>query len=265
MASLIYPRRNENNAKGQQRIPERQRSDDDLNTTQRTKVTTIHIYHRGPQSEERESSNEIVEVDNEPEEDNAEDEFEEQTSEFLAGLHLHRSENCAHHSQSFLPSQPTPVAPHFHQPDPIDSFLDSLLNCFFPRPQVMMMRREPSDLLHHLTTDGLPPTWQREDSFSGQDYETLWTVAEEMDRDRNKGLQDGEIECLPTSNYFKPTSLDDDNLLTCKICLSEFEDKEEVRRLPCLHQYHTACIDEWLRMKAQCPTCRCDVREATRT
>jgi hypothetical protein len=28
----------------------------------------------------------------------------------------------------------------------------------------------------------------------------------------------------------------------CTICLSNFEEKEDVRRLPCLHLFHMSCI-----------------------
>uniref|UniRef100_A0A0D9XVP0 RING-type domain-containing protein n=1 Tax=Leersia perrieri TaxID=77586 RepID=A0A0D9XVP0_9ORYZ len=44
---------------------------------------------------------------------------------------------------------------------------------------------------------------------------------------------------------------------TCPVCLSDFADGEVVRLLPeCLHYFHAACIDEWLRTRATCPLCR---------
>ncbi|CAM6082721.1 unnamed protein product [Calypogeia fissa] len=45
----------------------------------------------------------------------------------------------------------------------------------------------------------------------------------------------------------------------CPICLDEFEVGTEVRGLPCAHNFHTTCIDEWLRLNVKCPHCRCSV------
>jgi hypothetical protein len=42
----------------------------------------------------------------------------------------------------------------------------------------------------------------------------------------------------------------------CIVCLSEFEDGDQIRRLPCNHVFHTRCIDEWLGRDAHCPLCR---------
>jgi hypothetical protein len=44
---------------------------------------------------------------------------------------------------------------------------------------------------------------------------------------------------------------------TCPVCLSDFADGEAVSVLPaCMHYYHPACIDEWLRARTTCPLCR---------
>ncbi|XP_050889903.1 E3 ubiquitin-protein ligase SIS3-like [Lathyrus oleraceus] len=45
----------------------------------------------------------------------------------------------------------------------------------------------------------------------------------------------------------------------CPICLEEFRVGNEVRGLPCAHNFHVECIDEWLRMNVKCPRCRCSV------
>ncbi|XP_062089511.1 RING-H2 finger protein ATL18-like [Humulus lupulus] len=45
--------------------------------------------------------------------------------------------------------------------------------------------------------------------------------------------------------------------LVCAVCLSEFEEKEELRILPeCLHSFHKPCIDMWLFSHSTCPICR---------
>ncbi|CAA2999897.1 RING-finger ubiquitin ligase [Olea europaea subsp. europaea] len=45
----------------------------------------------------------------------------------------------------------------------------------------------------------------------------------------------------------------------CPICLEEFRMGNEVRGLPCAHNFHVECIDEWLRLNVKCPRCRCSV------
>ncbi|KAG0465180.1 hypothetical protein HPP92_019344 [Vanilla planifolia] len=43
----------------------------------------------------------------------------------------------------------------------------------------------------------------------------------------------------------------------CTVCLSDLTDGDVVRRLPeCSHYFHSGCIDEWLRLRGSCPTCR---------
>uniref|UniRef100_A0A8C4QMX6 RING-type domain-containing protein n=1 Tax=Eptatretus burgeri TaxID=7764 RepID=A0A8C4QMX6_EPTBU len=42
----------------------------------------------------------------------------------------------------------------------------------------------------------------------------------------------------------------------CIICCNEFNFGDAVTNLPCLHLFHTACIDSWLQRSATCPVCR---------
>ncbi|CAI9293159.1 unnamed protein product [Lactuca saligna] len=56
------------------------------------------------------------------------------------------------------------------------------------------------------------------------------------------------------------TQLDYDT--ECSVCLSVFEDGEEVRKLPrCNHSFHASCIDMWLYSHSDCPLCRNSVVE----
>ncbi|CAG8669621.1 17028_t:CDS:2 [Cetraspora pellucida] len=47
----------------------------------------------------------------------------------------------------------------------------------------------------------------------------------------------------------------------CSICLSSYEDGDELRNLWCSHHFHKDCVDEWLSLNRRCPMCRMDVVE----
>tara|TARA_A100001015_G_C15031922_1_gene733808 strand:- start:852 stop:1730 length:879 start_codon:yes stop_codon:yes gene_type:complete len=43
----------------------------------------------------------------------------------------------------------------------------------------------------------------------------------------------------------------------CAICLDEYIEDDELRLLPCNHEFHAKCIDEWLlKNNVKCPKCR---------
>ena len=47
----------------------------------------------------------------------------------------------------------------------------------------------------------------------------------------------------------------------CMICITEYEDSESVRTMPCLHYFHTECIDKWLLSRGRtCPICKFDIK-----
>ncbi|PIN19855.1 hypothetical protein CDL12_07478 [Handroanthus impetiginosus] len=50
----------------------------------------------------------------------------------------------------------------------------------------------------------------------------------------------------------------------CAVCLSAFEEGEELRQLPkCKHSFHAPCIDMWLYSHMDCPLCRSPVEPET--
>ncbi|PIN05712.1 hypothetical protein CDL12_21741 [Handroanthus impetiginosus] len=48
--------------------------------------------------------------------------------------------------------------------------------------------------------------------------------------------------------------------LECRVCLSIYEEGDEVRKLKCKHTFHKGCLDTWLQQEsATCPLCRTNV------
>ncbi|CAN5972803.1 unnamed protein product [Sphagnum jensenii] len=109
--------------------------------------------------------------------------------------------------------------------------------------------------------------------FDDLDYDALRA----LDADNPPGvsaMSDIEINRLPVRNYkaapVLPTphsqlrqkssaegeKLRLDEELTCSICLEQVKDGELVRSLPCVHQFHSMCIDQWLKQQATCPVCK---------
>lgn len=36
---------------------------------------------------------------------------------------------------------------------------------------------------------------------------------------------------------------------SCSICMCEYVDGHEMRVLPCIHNFHKDCVDQWLKVK----------------
>nr|ACO15188.1 RING finger protein 11 [Caligus clemensi] len=60
----------------------------------------------------------------------------------------------------------------------------------------------------------------------------------------------GLIQHLPTGSYDGCKKNRE-----CVICMIEFVVGDPVRYLPCMHTYHTDCIDDWLMRSFTCPSC----------
>ena len=65
------------------------------------------------------------------------------------------------------------------------------------------------------------------------------------------------IASLPTRRYRREAEGGEST--SCAICLGDFEDGEEVRLLPCMHEFCKGCIDPWIErqsLAAACPLCK---------
>lgn len=51
----------------------------------------------------------------------------------------------------------------------------------------------------------------------------------------------------------------EDDRVSCRICMENYEQAVEIKTLKCFHMFHASCIDEWLLQKPSCPLCCTDV------
>ncbi|KAK4374887.1 hypothetical protein RND71_005564 [Anisodus tanguticus] len=70
------------------------------------------------------------------------------------------------------------------------------------------------------------------------------------------------VDSFPVKSYSKSEEVDTgNNVLQCHICLSEYEEGDKIRVLPCHHEFHLSCVDKWLKeIHGVCPLCRGDVQ-----
>lgn len=72
-----------------------------------------------------------------------------------------------------------------------------------------------------------------------------------------KGLHAQRIVELPVEDFQTSEGSKGQGDEPCSICLSEFFEGDQVRRLPgCNHCFHKSCIDLWLLQQTQCPLCK---------
>lgn len=50
-----------------------------------------------------------------------------------------------------------------------------------------------------------------------------------------------------------------DEHYNCRICLESYQQDEDIKILPCMHQYHSDCIDHWLSIHRKCPICNFEI------
>ncbi|KAL8600819.1 hypothetical protein ACOMHN_056477 [Nucella lapillus] len=108
----------------------------------------------------------------------------------------------------------------------------------------MLLLRAPDSLHQNDATD-----------VDLDDYEALWDLAEELGEVRRRGITEGEIDSLPTRKFKSPGSDDEASdasaaeprALQCQICLVDFENGDCLRCIPCKHDFHKDCLDEWLK------------------
>ncbi|KHO01984.1 Zinc finger, RING/FYVE/PHD-type [Metarhizium album ARSEF 1941] len=71
----------------------------------------------------------------------------------------------------------------------------------------------------------------------------------------------GQASLGPDPSAGRAETEEGDEHLGCSICTEDFTVGEDVRVLPCNHQFHPHCVDPWLvNVSGTCPLCRLDLR-----
>ena len=60
---------------------------------------------------------------------------------------------------------------------------------------------------------------------------------------------------LPETKIDDIKKLDKDKQ-NCVICMEDFKNGDKTTNLPCLHMFHTNCIQSWLKTQNTCPICK---------
>lgn len=81
-------------------------------------------------------------------------------------------------------------------------------------------------------------------------------ISESLDQQQQHHLSSDVINSFPIRNF---SSSSKHEIEACPICLNDYTIGCEIKALPCLHSYHSACIDNWLRQSNICPICKFNV------
>jgi len=72
---------------------------------------------------------------------------------------------------------------------------------------------------------------------------------------QTQGLTEEQINQFPIGLYSAAVE-QAENIDACTICLEDFKEGTEIRSLLCNHIFHQTCIDEWLKLRNNCPNCK---------
>ncbi|XP_055946355.1 E3 ubiquitin-protein ligase Arkadia-like isoform X2 [Argiope bruennichi] len=185
------------------------------------------------------------------------------------GGHIHHHHIHQHHYHH----PPPPRLHHFSVPSVIGLPTGMPMSIrppdIFALPQMTELPPTPAMLTHYIPV--LPRQMHarlevRDSSlaFNGNIFQDYMRFVDQRRMGMNRGASQSTIERNTLPHKYKKImkcNENEDNLEKCTICLCEFEDDEDVRRLPCMHLFHIECVDQWLTTNKRCPICRVDIED----
>lgn len=82
------------------------------------------------------------------------------------------------------------------------------------------------------------------------------SVIEDASEVFNNGSDIDSLQ-INTHNHVRESEA---NKVQCAICLAAFRHGEQVVSPTCSHEFHKVCLAEWVKQKAECPTCRMGIQ-----
>jgi hypothetical protein len=92
------------------------------------------------------------------------------------------------------------------------------------------------------------------------DYDSLLQLEELMERGARPRLAASAhmIDELPTMCVPSGSPLCKQR---CLVCQERIKAGDELRTLPCIHSFHSQCVDQWLNSSKTCPVCKRHIDE----
>ncbi|CAG0919278.1 unnamed protein product [Notodromas monacha] len=180
------------------------------------------------------------------------------------GMHHHLHHHHHHHTMQPQHSQHATRyhVPHPHQQHQIRQHAANISGFHVPYSP-----SQHSFLLHFLGMYGLTGLLPSDVRTIGQglnmphhpmaadteaeNYEALLSLAERLGEVKPRGLTRSEIEQLPSYRFNADNPGSDQT--TCVVCMCDFENRQMLRVLPCSHEFHTKCVDKWLKVVNDIP------------
>ena len=92
----------------------------------------------------------------------------------------------------------------------------------------------------------------------GGNDRALDNILNEEDNSFSRDDYNEIIKYIPSNTINKAKNPSDINS-KCIICLAELKIGEKESTLPCLHIFHSNCIENWLKQKRTCPICKLEI------
>lgn len=107
------------------------------------------------------------------------------------------------------------------------------------------------------SSNAFPRLYGSGEDVDNMSYERLLQVF--GDGGENRGASVGSIASLPVSIIGDPEIELPEDKRQCSICLENFYGGDERTSLPCLHGFHSSCVNRWLSSNGSCPVCKTSV------